>query len=103
MMGQLMQTVAILAWLGLFDRPLLAGIAREWKRSLFAGSMGAIASLFWFMAFALISAAKVRTLALVEVPMALLVSRGVFNQATTGREVSGMALIAMGIVLLLNG
>lgn len=101
--GQAMQCVAILFWLGLFDRPLLRGIAKAWKRSLFAGSMGAIASLFWFMAFALISAAKVRTLALVEVPMALFVSRGVFNQATTAREVAGMAMIAAGIVLLLNG
>lgn len=103
LMGQAMQTAAILVWLGLFDRPLLAAIGREWRRSLFAGSMGAIASLFWFMAFSLISAAKVRTLALVEVPMALLVSRGIFNQTTTGREIAGMAMIAAGIVLLLNG
>ena len=101
--GQAMQSAAILAWLGLFDRPLLAAIGREWKRSLFAGSMGAIASLFWFMAFALITAAKVRTLALIEVPMALLVSRGIFNQVTTGREIAGMTMIAAGIVLLLNG
>ena len=103
LMGQAMQSGAILLWLGLFDRPLLAAIASAWKRSLFAGSMGAIASLFWFMAFALISAAKVRTLALIEVPMALLVSRGIFNQTTTGREIAGMAMIAAGIVLLLNG
>lgn len=103
LVGQAMQSAAILAWLGFFDRPLLGAIGKEWKRSLFAGSMGAIASLFWFMAFALISAAKVRTLALVEVPMALIVSRGIFNQTTTGREIAGMSLIAAGIVLLLNG
>jgi len=103
LMGQAMQAGAILLWLAAFDRPLLGAIAREWKRSLFAGSMGAIASLFWFMAFALISAAKVRTLALIEVPMALFVARGIFNQTTTPREIAGMALIAAGIVLLLNG
>lgn len=103
LMGQAMQAVSIISWLSVFDRGLLVNIAREWKRSLFAGSMGAIASLFWFMAFALISAAKVRTLALIEVPMALLVSRGVFNQTTTTREIAGMAMIAFGIVLLLNG
>lgn len=103
LMGQAMQAAAIVGWLSLFDRTLLLNIAREWKRSLFAGSMGALASLFWFMAFALISAAKVRTLALIEVPMALLVSRGIFNQVTTAREIAGMAMIAFGIVLLLNG
>ncbi len=101
--GQAMQSLAILVWLGLFDRPLLVAIGKAWKPSVFAGSMGAVASLFWFMAFALVTAAKVRTLALVEVPMALLVSRGVFNQITTGREFAGMAMIAAGIVLLLNG
>jgi len=103
LMGQAMQAAAILVWLIAFDRPLLAAIAREWKRSLFAGSMGALASLFWFMAFALISAAKVRTLALIEVPMALFVARGIFNQITTAREIAGMTMIAFGIVLLLNG
>lgn len=103
LVGQAMQTAAILCWLGLLDRPLLARIAHEWKRSLFAGSMGALASLFWFIAFALVSAAKVRTLALIEVPMALIVSRGVFNQKTTRREIAGMTLIAAGIVLLLHG
>ena len=34
---------------------------------MFAGFMGALASQFWFLAFALTAAANVRTLALVEV------------------------------------
>ena len=38
-----------------------------WKPSMFAGFMGAFASQFWFLAFALTAAANVRTLALVEV------------------------------------
>ena len=37
-------------------------IARAWRPSLFAGFMGATASEFWFLAFALTSAANVRTL-----------------------------------------
>ena len=43
------------------------GDLRAWKPSLFAGFMGAFASQFWFLAFALTTAANVRTLALVEV------------------------------------
>ena len=84
LMGQAMQTFAILFWLGLFDRPLLAAIASAWKRSLFAGSMGAIASLFGSWPSPWFSAAKVRTLALVEVPMALFVSRGVSTRRQHG-------------------
>jgi len=38
-----------------------------WRPSMFAGFMGAFASQFWFLAFALTAAANVRTLALVEV------------------------------------
>jgi len=45
----------------------------------------------------------VRTLALIEVPMALIVTRRVFKQGASLREYFGMALILGGIVLLLNG
>lgn len=100
--GQAMQCAAILLLLGLFNRPLLAAIGGEWRRSLFAGSMGALASLFWFMGFALTSAAKVRTLALIEVPMAMIVSRRIFKQGGNAREYAGMAMIVAGIALLLQ-
>jgi len=103
LLGQLMQSLPVLAYLALFDRPVLTGMFRAWRPSLFAGSMGALASLFWFMAFALTSAAKVRTLALIEVPMAMIVSRQIFKQGVGFRDFAGMALIVAGIVLLLNG
>jgi drug/metabolite transporter (DMT)-like permease len=63
--------------------------------------LGALASQFWFIGFALTSAANVRTLALVEVPFAYGVSYAVFGQAPSGREVAGMALIVIGVALLL--
>ena len=59
---------------------------RAWRPSLFAGFMGALASQFWFLAFALATAASVRTLALVEVLFAQAISRFVFKQPTTARE-----------------
>jgi len=101
--AQTMQCAIILAYLGVFDRPLLKAIARNWRKSLFAGAMGALASQLWLMAFTLTSAAAVRTLALLEVPMAQVVTRRMFRQGTSGREYLGMALIVGGIVLLING
>ena len=65
---------------------MLRAIVRAWRPSLFAGFMGALASQFWFLAFALATAASVRTLALVEVLFAQAISRFVFKQATTPRE-----------------
>ena len=64
-------------------RTVLAAIVRAWRPSLFAGFMGALASQFWFLAFALATAASVRTLALVEVLFAQAISRFVFKQAMT--------------------
>jgi drug/metabolite transporter (DMT)-like permease len=51
----------------------------------------------WYLAFALASIAQVRTLALVEIFFALLVSRRLFAHGTTTRELLGMILIALGV------
>lgn len=95
------QSVAMLAWLGLADRAALHGIVRHWRASLWAGALGAFASLFWFMGFALTAAANVRTLALVEVVMAQLVSGRVFREGAAPRQILGMGLIVAGVALLI--
>jgi uncharacterized membrane protein len=64
--------------------------------------MGAFASQMWFLAFALETAAKVRTLALVEILFAQMLSRNLFKQSVASREMAGIALIVVGVVLLLN-
>jgi drug/metabolite transporter (DMT)-like permease len=73
---------------------------RAWKPSMFAGFMGAFASEFWFLGFAITSAANVRTLALVEVLFAQGVTRFIFKQPTTKREVAGIVLVVVGVALL---
>ena len=72
-----------------------------WLPSLFAGFMGATASEFWFLAFALTSVANVRTLALVEVLFAQAISLFAFKQKTVPRDVLGVALIVVGCALLI--
>jgi drug/metabolite transporter (DMT)-like permease len=94
--------VLILSWCIAFDRGTLRAIRRDWRRSLFAGFMGAFASQLWLMAFALANAASVRTLALVEVLMAQAVTRRLFNQRTSAREYVGIAMLLSGIALLLG-
>jgi drug/metabolite transporter (DMT)-like permease len=99
--GLLLQAVLLSGYLWLRDRKVLGAIARAWRPSLFAGFLGALASQFWFLAFALATAASVRTLALVEVLFAQAISRFVFKQATSRREAVGIALIVAGVVLLI--
>ncbi len=96
-----MQTAILLLWLGLFDRRALMASFAAWRPSLGAGFLGALASQFWFIGFALTTAANVRTLALVEVLMAQAVSHRFFAQPTTRRELAGMLLILGGVALLL--
>jgi len=99
--GLVLQAVLLTLYLALRDRPVLFAIARAWRPSMFAGLMGATASEFWVLAFALTSVANVRTLALVEVLFAQAISFFVFKQATTRREALGMALIVIGVALLI--
>jgi drug/metabolite transporter (DMT)-like permease len=98
--GLTLQTVLLLAWLLMFKRGTLKAIAALWKPSLLAGFAGASASQFWFLAFALATAASVRTLALVEVLFAQGVTRFVFRQKTSLREACGIALLLAGAVLI---
>jgi len=99
--GLALQTAILVAWLIAFNRQALVGSLREWRSSLFAGFLGALASQFWFIGFALTAAANVRTLALVEVPMAQAVSHRLLAEGTTRRELLGIALIVAGVALLL--
>ncbi|MTH79529.1 DMT family transporter [Paracoccus aestuariivivens] len=96
-----MQTAIMAIWLVLADREALRGIAFNWRDSLRAGFLGAFASLFWFLGFALTSAANVRTLALVEVLMAQLVSGRIFREKASPRQYLGMALIVIGVAALI--
>ena len=98
--GLVIQAALLSAFLALRDPEVLRAIARAWKPSLFAGFMGAFASEFWFLAFAITSAANVRTLALVEVLFAQGVTRFVFKQPTTQREAIGIVLVVIGVALL---
>ena len=102
-LGLLIQTVVLSAYLFVFDRKTLDAIFRLWRPSMLAGFTGAFASQMWFLAFALETAAKVRTLALVEIVFAQVVSRNLFKQTLASREALGIALIVAGVAILLNG
>src|SRR5215467_5595511 len=98
--GLVIQCALLSLYLWLRDPAVLGAIVRHWRPSLFAGFMGALASQFWFLAFALATAASVRTLALVEVLFAQAISRFAFKQVTTPREGIGIVLIVVGVALL---
>jgi drug/metabolite transporter (DMT)-like permease len=98
--GLAIQSATLGLYLGVVDRAGARAILAAWRSSLFAGFMGALASQFWFIAFALTDAARVRTLALIEVPMAQVVSLKLFREPPSLRDGLGMALIVAAAAIL---
>src|SRR3954453_7746396 len=98
--GLFVQTLVLTIYLLARAPDVLKKILGLWKPSVFAGFLGAFASQFWFLAFALTAAANVRTLALVEVLFAQGVAYYSFKQPLSARELSGIALIVIGVAIL---
>jgi len=98
--GLFVQTVVLSIYLLWRAPDILAKILGLWRPSMLAGFMGAFASQFWFLAFALTAAANVRTLALVEVLFAQAVAHYSFKQPVSLRELVGIVLIVIGVALL---
>jgi drug/metabolite transporter (DMT)-like permease len=98
--AQLVQTVLLGGWLFLRDAAVVTAVLRAWRASLFAGFMGAAASAGWFTAMAIEPVAHVRTLGLIELLFSYAVSRRVFRERLTRRELAGVALLALALVLV---
>ena len=81
--------------------PVLRAMAGAWRELLGAGFLGALASQFWFIGFALAPAADVRTLALAEVVFAALVSRQ-RRERIGPRSLAGIVLVMAGVAWLLR-
>jgi drug/metabolite transporter (DMT)-like permease len=98
--GLFVQTLILTIYLLVRAPGILKAIFGLWRPSMLAGFMGAFASQFWFLAFALTAAANVRTLALVEVLFAQGIAYYSFKQPLSKRELLGIALIVIGVALL---
>jgi drug/metabolite transporter (DMT)-like permease len=98
--GLFAQTLVLSIFLLARAPGVLRKILGLWRPSMLAGFVGAFASQFWFLAFALTAAANVRTLALVEVLFAQAVAYYSFKQPLSARELAGIVLIVIGVALL---
>jgi drug/metabolite transporter (DMT)-like permease len=98
--GQVLQTVLLCGWLLMRNAAVIIRVLREWKKSLFAGLMGATASACWFTAMAIEPVAHVRTLALVEVLFGYVISHRLFRERITGMEIAGMVLLVVGLAIV---
>jgi drug/metabolite transporter (DMT)-like permease len=98
--AQVLQTVGLGGWLLWRQREIVLKVLRAWRRSLFAGFMGAAASAGWFTAMAIEPAAHVRTLGLIELLFSYAVSHRFFRERATPLEIAGIALLTAGVVIV---
>ena len=99
--GLTIQSLVLSAWLLARSPGTLTEIFKAWRPALAAGALGAFASLCWFIAFALQTAALVRTVALVEIIFAQAISRKLFAQRSGLAETVGIVLVVLGVLVLL--
>ncbi|RZS33233.1 EamA family transporter [Corticibacter populi] len=102
-LAQALQSLLLGGWLFWSDRTGFMATLRSWRVSLLAGSMGALASLLWFSAYAMQTAGAVRALGMVEVLFGYLVSRRILHESLRRTERWGMALVALAAVLICVG
>jgi drug/metabolite transporter (DMT)-like permease len=98
--AQALQTVLLGGWLLARSSAVVVRVLREWRKSLFAGLMGATASACWFTAMAIEPVAHVRTLALVEVFFGYVISHRFFRERVSGIEIAGMVLLVIGLAIV---
>lgn len=100
LLAQGVQTLLLGGWLAWRAPAALRATATAWRVSTVAGATGALASIGWFTAFALTTAANVRTLGMVEVVFSYLVSHRVLREKLARVEQGGLALVVLGLLAL---
>lgn len=96
-----MQAGALLLWMLIWRRDILQGCLGAWRASISGGFLGAFASQCWFVGFALTAAANVRTLGLVEVLFAMMLSHRFSRHRVSLREGLGIAIIVLGAAIVI--
>ena len=92
----LLQTVVMTVWLGRGALPVLAA----WRLAAPVGLAGMLASLGWFAAFGLATAAEVKAVGQIELVFSWLTARLAFGERPSLRETAGIALVSCGIAVL---
>lgn len=100
LLAQALQSVLLGGWLAWRAPQALRATVVAWRVSTVAGGAGALASIGWFTAFALTTAANVRTLGMVEVIFSYLVSRRLLREKLAPVEQGGLALVVVGLLAL---
>jgi drug/metabolite transporter (DMT)-like permease len=99
--AQTLQTLILGGWLTARDPSVVLRLLKAWRPSMFAGFMGAAASVGWFTAMAIEPVAHVRTLGLVELFFSYLLSRRLFRERLARNEVIGIVVLVFALAAIM--
>lgn len=94
------QTAMTAGYVGLKSARQFVAIVEHWRACLFVGLTSALGSIGWFTAMTLERAAYVKALGQIEFVFALGISTFFFRERSNPMELGGMALIAIGVLVL---
>ncbi len=94
------QALGMALWLAWRDRAQLGAAWTARRTGVWLGLSSAAGSLMWFTAFTLQTAAFVKALGQIELILSLAASVLFFKESITRRELAGIAVLTLGIVLL---
>ncbi|GHF50642.1 DMT family transporter [Seohaeicola zhoushanensis] len=95
-----MQFIAMGLWLAWREKGQITAVWRARRTAAWVGLTSLGGSFCWFLAFTLQNAAYVNALGQVEMVLSLLASVLFFREKITGREIGGMALLGLSILIL---
>jgi drug/metabolite transporter (DMT)-like permease len=100
MVAQILQSLLLGGWIAVRMPRTAAAVLRAWRASLGVGFLGAAASAAWFVALAIEPVAHVRTLALVELLFAYVISRRIFRERLGRVELLGIGLLCAALLVV---
>lgn len=98
-----MEVVLLTGWLRWRLPGELGRVPTHWRRMLIIGFTGFLGSLGWFWAYSLTLVAYVKAVGQVEAIAAVLFSLLIWKEREVLKQLPGMALVVVGIVLVLVG
>lgn len=95
-----LQTVLMAIWLFLREKGEIARVWGARRMAIWVGLTSMAGSFCWFWAFTLQNAAYVKAVGQIELVMSLMASVLFFRETVTKREILGMGLLILSILLL---
>lgn len=97
----LVQVIAMSLWLLRFEPGQISAVWSARRTAVWLGFTSMMGSLGWFTAFTLHNAAYVQALGQIELIFSIMASTLFFKERITARELAGMVLLTLSIVLLI--